>query len=213
MAERVQERSARLRDVESSLWFRLLGVLPLVFFLSQTAYYWRSGLGNMLWMCNIGNLVLAIGLFVNQPILIRVAVIWSIPGLVVWFRYVVIGSGSSGSSTLAHIGSLIVGLLALRKVRVDRAAWRYCFGWYLVLQLLSRLVTPAELNVNVAHHMYQGWDKVFSAYWKFWLVMTLVVAAVLWLLSFGLRKLWPASPASGGRLAVDPSPDDLHALH
>ena len=197
MAERVQKRSARLREVEISLWFRLLGVLPLAFLFSQAAYYWRNGFGNMLWMCNIGNLVLALGLFLNQAIVIRVAVIWSIPGLVVWFRYVVMGSGSSGSSMLAHIGSLIVGLLALRKVGVDRAAWRYAFGWYLILQLLSRLVTPAELNVNVAHHMYQGWEQVFSAFWKFWLVMTLLVAGVLWLLSFGLRKVWPQDRGPG----------------
>jgi hypothetical protein len=198
MAERVQERSARLRDVEFSLWFRLLGVLPLAFFLGQAIHYWRiDQLGHMLWMCNIGNLLLAIGIFLGQPILIRVAVIWSIPGIVIWFRYVVMVWGVFAASTSVHVGGLIVGLLALRKVGVDRAAWRYAFAWYLILQLLSRLVTPAELNVNVAHHMYQGWERVFSAYWKFWLVMTLLVAGVLWLLSFGLRKVWPQDRGPG----------------
>ncbi len=34
-----------------------LGFLPLLFFFAQAIYYWRNGsLGNMLWMCNIGNL-------------------------------------------------------------------------------------------------------------------------------------------------------------
>ena len=195
MAERLEDRSAGSGAVESTLWFRLLGILPLAFFLSQAAYYWRNGFGNILWMCNIGNLMLALGLFLNQPIMIRVAVVWSIPGLIVWFRYVVMGSGSSGSSMLAHIGSLMVGVLALRKVGVDRAAWRYAFAWYLILQVLCRLTTPKELNVNVAHHMYQGWEQVFSAYWKFWLVMTLVVAVGLWLLGFGLGRLWPHESA------------------
>ena len=189
MAERVQQTG----DVELSLWFRVLGVLPVGFFLGQAIHYWRiDQLGHMLWMCNIGNLVLALGLFLNQPILIRVAVIWSIPGLVVWFRYVVMGWGAFASSALVHVGGLIVGLIALKQARVDRKTWLYAFAWYLVLQVVSRLVTPVEMNVNVAHKVYNGWQQVFSAYWKFWLVMTLVVAAVLWLLGLVLRKLWPA---------------------
>ena len=61
--------------------FRLLGILPLTFFLAQAVHYWRiDQLGHMLWMCNMGNLMLAVGLFLDQPVLIRVAVIWSIPG-------------------------------------------------------------------------------------------------------------------------------------
>src|SRR4030095_15359618 len=61
---------------------RLLGFFPLFFFLAQAIHYWRiSELGHMLWMCNIGNLLLAIGLFLNRPLLTRVAVIWLIPGL------------------------------------------------------------------------------------------------------------------------------------
>ena len=47
-----------------TLRFRLLGLLPLVFFLAQTIHYRRvGGMGNLLWMCNLGNLLLAIGLF------------------------------------------------------------------------------------------------------------------------------------------------------
>src|ERR1041385_1359909 len=37
---------------------RLLGMLPLIFFLAQGVHYWRRNeLGNMLWMCNVGNLL------------------------------------------------------------------------------------------------------------------------------------------------------------
>src|SRR6266446_6752566 len=98
--------------------FRTLGFLPLVFFLGQAIHYWQiSQLGHMLWMCNIGNLVLALGLFFEAAILIRVAVIWMVPGVVVWFVYVVPTWGMllTGrfsytelfgvlTSTLAHLG-------------------------------------------------------------------------------------------------------------
>lgn len=173
-------------------WFRLLGFLPLVFFLAQGAHYWRiNELGHMLWMCNIGNLVLAIGLFINNALLIRIAVIWMFPGLAVWLVYVVLAWGMFLTSTLAHVGGLIVGIVAIRRVGMDRAGWRYALGWYLLVQFLSLMLTPAHLNVNVAHHVEPGWQQTFNAYWQFWLVLTLLTALVLWIIGTVLHKTWP----------------------
>lgn len=175
--------------------FRLLGILPLIFFFGQLIHYWElNELGNMLWMCNIGNLLLAIGLFLNRPMLIRVAVIWMVPGLVVWFFYVVVAWGIFLSSTLAHLGGLIVGMIALRRVRMDRTAWIYALVWYFAIQLLSRLITPAALNVNVAHAIDPKWQPTFNSYWKFWIVLTLITVALLWFINVVLYKIW--SPAS-----------------
>ena len=163
----------------------------------------------MLWMCNIGNLLLALGLFLEEATLIRVAVIWMLPGLVVWFLYVVptwgmllTGKFSFGqvfgvlSSTLAHVGGCSVGIVVLRKVRMDTRAWFYAFIWYLVVQLLSRLLTPPAMNVNLAHRIQDGWEQSFSSYWKFWLLLTLMVGLCLWILGFLLRTFWPASTQS-----------------
>ena len=181
------------QDVMPSLWFRLAGLLPLTFFLAQAGHYWRiNELGHMLWMCNIGNLVLAVGLFTNNALLIRVAVIWMFPGLVVWVVYVVLTWGMFFSSTLAHVGGLIVGLLAIRRVGMDRSAWVYSFGWYLLVQFLSMVLTPANLNVNVAHSVYAGWQQTFDAYWKFWVVLTLLTGIVLWGIATALRRIGPA---------------------
>ncbi len=175
---------------------RLLGFLPLTFFLGQAIHYWRiNELGHMLWMCNIGNLLLALGLFLNRPLFTRVAVIWLIPGLVVWFLYVALAWGLVLSSTLAHVGGIVVGLGVLKKVRMDRGAWLYALGWYLVMQLVSRLITPAALNVNVSHTIDPGWQQTFGSYWQFWVVLTITTAILLWLIGIVLHKLWPANPA------------------
>lgn len=179
--------------------FRLLGVLPLIFFLAQGVHYWRTNeLGHMFWMCNIGNLLLGAGLLLGQPIMIRVAAIWLVPGLVMWYVYVVRPYGVVFSSTLAHIGGLIVALIALRRVRVDALAWVYALGWYFIMQILSRLLTAPAMNVNVTHSVYPGWEQTFNSFWKFWLVLALVVAVSLWLLGKGLSLLWPV-----GRLSAD----------
>ena len=120
----------------------------------------------MLWMCNIGNLILALGLFLDARALIRLAAIWMVPGVAVWFLYVVptwgmILSGRLSytelfgvlSSTLAHLGGFTVGILILRKMGMDARAWLYAFVWYLVVQLLSRVGTPAAMNVNVSQRI------------------------------------------------------------
>jgi hypothetical protein len=176
--------------------FRLLGFLPLIFFFAQANHYWQSNeLGNMLWMCNIGNLVLALGLFLRRPLLIRVAVIWMVPGLIVWFVYVVLAWGIFLSSTLAHVGGFAVGMFALRRVRMDRVSWLYALAWYFIVQLVSRLFTAAALNVNVAHAVDPAWQQVFNSYWKFWLMLLLVAIALLGGLNLLFYRLWPEREA------------------
>jgi len=175
---------------------RLLGILPLIFFLAQGVHYWgRYELGNMLWICNVGNLLLAMGLFLDKYRVIRFAAIWMIPGLFIWFIYVVVPWSPFLSSTLVHVGGLAVALIAVSQVRMDRTAWRWAFGWYLMVQLASRFVTPPELNVNLAHAMQPGWERAFGSYWTFWLVLTVVTAVTLWLCGLFLWCIWPAEGA------------------
>jgi hypothetical protein len=180
--------------------FRLLGFLPLTFFLAQALHYWQiDQWGHLLWMCNVGNLLLAAGLFLDRPLMIRVAVIWSIPGLFIWLRYVVsewfhyatLDWGGVASSTLAHIGGIAVGLIVLRRVRVAGPVWIYAVVWYLVVQLISRLVTPSDMNVNLSHRIQQGWERGFGSYFWFWVVLTIAVTACMWLLGWGCAKIWP----------------------
>src|SRR5688572_22002543 len=117
---------------------RLLGLLPVIFFLAQSVHYWRiNELGHLLWMCNIGNLLLAMGLLLEKRRVVRLAAIWMIPGLVDWIVSVVLAWGVFLASTLAHLGGLIVAMIALRMYRMDRTAWRWTLGWYLMVQLCS----------------------------------------------------------------------------
>ena len=182
---------------------RLLGILPLLFFIAQGVHYWRiQQLGHMLWMCNIGNLVLALGLFFEKPLLVRVAAIWTIPGLFIWFFYVVLAWGVFITSTLAHVGGIAVAAIALKTYRMDRNSWRYAFGWSLLVQLISRFVTAPELNVNLAHAVQPGFERTFPSYWMFWLALIVATAIWLWLSGLLWRVVWPAlepstTPATG----------------
>jgi hypothetical protein len=188
---------------------RTLALLPLTAFFAQALHYFQiNELGHMLWMCNTGNLVLAIGMFMNQRILIRVAVMWMVPGLVVWSIYVVPTWGmlftgdftfsqlfAVFSSTLAHVGGLSAGLIVLRRIGMDRWSWVYALAWYLIMQVLSRLITPAAMNVNLSHRVQEGFQGAFNAYWKFWLVLTVLVALFALLIEYVFWRLWPAKDA------------------
>ncbi len=188
------ETGISTQSSSDDLKFRLLGVLPLLFFLTQGIHYWNiNELGHMLWMCNIGNLLLAFGLFLNRPSLMRVAIIWTFPGLIVWFIFVVMPWGLFFSSVLAHVGGTTVSIIVLRRIGMDRRTWIYAFGWYLVIQLLSRFVTAPELNVNLSHHMQERWEHTFSHYWQFLLTLNVVTAVVLWLTALLLWKVWPVN--------------------
>ncbi len=147
-------------------------------------------------MCNIGNLILALGLFLEKPVVIRLAAIWMIPGLVVWIIFVVLAWGVFLSSTLAHVGGLAVALIALRQVGMDRTSWRWAFGWYLVVQVLSRFFTSPALNVNLAHTVQPGWDRTFQSYWSFWLVLTAATILTVWLSGLLLWSIWPSEKHS-----------------
>ncbi len=171
---------------------RLAGLVPLAFFAAHGFYYLdRAETANMLWMCNISVLLLGVGMLLGRAELIRVAVFWLIPGLALWFYYVVLRGGWLLTSTFSHVGGLIVGLVAFYKIRARRWTWVYATLWYLVVQEIARLTTPEAWNINVARIVYAGWEETFNSYWKFWLATTFVVVAGLWALGLILLKLFP----------------------
>ena len=108
-----------------------------------------------------------------------------------WVQYVLLDYGFLFSSALAHVGGIIVGLIALRRVGMDRTAWLYAFAWALFMQMAARLLTTPELNVNISHNIQPGWERYFTSYWKFWIVLNLATAFVLWTLGRILSSLWP----------------------
>ncbi|HEX5875719.1 MAG TPA: hypothetical protein VFY60_13815 [Pyrinomonadaceae bacterium] len=192
---------------------RLIGLLPLLFFLAQAVHYWRiNELGHLLWMCNVGNLLLAIGLFLEKARVVRLAAIWMVPGLVVWFVYVVLPWGLSLTSILAHVGGFTVAMFVLTKYRMDRTAWLWALGWYLVVQLASRFVTPANLNVNLAHSMQSGTEQTFGSYWFFWLTLTAATAVSLWLSGLLLEKLFSTRRPVSAPVRVNQKRDEITQL-
>ncbi len=188
--------AAKLTFFPKSL--RLLGVLPLLFFLARLwASYEEGAIGNILWLCHFSNLTLAIGLLFGWRFWIRLSAPWLAIGFPLWLWNIsVLGIGTL--TTLGtHVGGAIIGLIALSKIGIEKRTWINAAGWYLFLQTISRAITSPALNINIAHDYYFGWETIFANYWLYWLAITLMIFLALWLSNQLLYRLWPASELSG----------------
>lgn len=172
--------------------FRLLGVLPLLFFLARVVEYWRVGTpSQVLWLCHLANLLLALGLFAGDAPLIRIAVLFVVFGIPPWAVDMWVIKIVTPVSVFSHLGGLALGLFVISKVRMPAGNWLRAMFVFLFIQLLSRLFTPPALNVNTAHRIYEIWTSIVSAYWQYWIGSVIVVAASLWGIEWLLRMLFP----------------------
>ncbi len=173
--------------------FRLLGFLPIVFFLVRLFVLWQEDkAADIFWVCNLSNLALGLGLLANHPKIIRPAAFWLLLGLPLWAHYQITTGDYQFTSFLTHVGGNTVGLIALAKVRVDQYSWLYAIAGFLVLQLFSRLFTPPDMNINVAHNLrFTIGENTSMAYWQFWIASTLVYIFWVWLINLLTRKIFP----------------------
>src|SRR5215813_13570585 len=187
-----------------TLRFRLLGFLPLCFFLARGIEYIvvAKTPEQMLWSCHISNLMLAAGLFMGTPFLIRVAVFWQILGLPSWMIANTMQHLWLEPTTLvsifSHVGGVIVSIIAIRRIGAKQWIWIPSLIYFLILQQITRLLTvPGPYtNVNVAHFAYGAMKDWFPVYWKYWLVNTSVVALTLIILEFLFMWLFPTKAKS-----------------
>ncbi|MGE0132715.1 MAG: hypothetical protein AB7U82_31950 [Blastocatellales bacterium] len=177
-----------------TLRFRLLGFLPLFFFISRAVEY--AVVANtpeqILWSCHISNLMLAVGLFLANPFLIRVAVFWLILGVPPWIVDMVWSKLITPVSIFSHLGGVIVAIMAIRQVGAKLWSWIPSLIYFVILQQITRLLTEPGpyTNVNVAHFAYGQW-VLFSSYWKYLAVNTLLVAMTLIDIEYFLLALFP----------------------
>ncbi len=180
------------KPIWQTAWFRSLGWLPLIFFIARAVEYVQVGTpSQVLWMCHLSNLMLAVGLFLANPFVIRVAVLLLIFGVPPWAVEMAVSRLVTPVSIASHLGGTIVGLIVIAKVGAKPRIWAPSWALYIVVQLICRLTTRPELDINNAHRIYSIWKDTFSSYWQYWPIATLVVGISMWVFEFGLLKLFP----------------------
>ena len=178
-----------------TLRFRLLGFLPLCFFLARAIEYIivAKTPEQMLWSCHISNLMLAAGLFMGNPFLIRVAVFWLILGVPPWIAEMIWSKMTTAVSIFSHLGGFIVAIVAIRRVGAKPWVWIPSLIYFVILQQITRLLTDPGpyTNVNVAHFGFGPMKDWFASYWTYWAANTSAVALTLIIIEFILARLFP----------------------
>jgi hypothetical protein len=136
--------------------------------------------------------MLALGIFLNLPWLIRIAAFWQILGLPPWIIDMVVSKLVTPVSVFSHLGGVIVAFFALWVVKAKRGSWLPSLIYFVILQQITRFLTvPGPYtNVNLAHFAYGGMKDWFGNYWTYWLANTGVTAVVLWAMDWVLAKLF-----------------------
>jgi hypothetical protein len=180
--------------------FRLLGLAPLAFFIARLWHFIDKGeVGYILWICHIANCALSLGMLTGQRELVRASVPWLILGVPLWM-WDMINFGIGTPTTFAtHIGGLATGLYAISRIKGGQKSWLYAIAGFIILQQISRMITPYYMNVNMAHYVYRGWDMLFPSYSVFWVSTAALSCLCIWALGKLFVKLFPAKAADADR--------------
>jgi hypothetical protein len=174
---------------------RFVGVTALGLFALKLAVDAANGeAANSLWFCFIGNLCLGLGLVSGRALIARIGALCTIAGLPVWAISMTLANGITLASTLAHVGgSMIAAWVIATWRRPPWRAWHVALAaWLLALaaQTLCRWFTPPELNVNLSHSVYAGWEGWFPSYALYAVFVIVVTLVVLVALSAAIDMLY-----------------------
>ena len=179
----------------------LLGIFALLFFVAHGWYHYFYGdLRNLLWTCNLGTLFVGVGMLLGISVLNSLGLYWVILGAPLWVGALFTGEPLLLTSIFTHFGTLAIGLFGITRLGLPNHMWLKAAVALLLLFGLSRVLTPAELNINLAWSIWPWWRRYISDYSVYFLMlfsfcMVIFVFADLLLRRFLVRKEVGQSPA------------------
>jgi hypothetical protein len=147
---------------------RVYGALALLSFLAHAVRhtFWGSP-WDVLWLCNLAPLALAVGCLRAKPSFVAVALLWETLGTPLWLINWARGASVIPTSALVHVLCPLVAWLAARALGWPRRAAAKAVLAMAALALVTRAVSPPDLNVNVAFAVRAGWESSFPRYAPF----------------------------------------------
>ena len=171
---------------------RGLGLAAVAFFLSHVAYHWRFGdMSNALWACHVAALLIGIGALTNRNDVTAIGVLWLVVGIPLWFLHLASGGVFIPTSLFTHGGGAIVGVAIIRQQRWPCGGWWKAsvalFAWV----GLTRLVTPPELNVNLAFRIPGPTTNGTLSHTEYLGLMAVAVTTIFLVADLLLRRVFP----------------------
>lgn len=193
-ANRLQRKQLVVRRHTRPLdWFGhrlLLGGAALGCYMIHGAYQLYDGRPeDLLWACHLAAALIGAGLLAASPAVNAVGTLWLCAGVPLWLLDLAGGAPFYPTSCLTHLVGLAIGLYACTRLGVPRGAWWMALAGLLALIGLSRALTPARANVNVAFAIYPGWETYFPSH-PVYLMAMMLLAAVHFLVTGLILRHW-----------------------
>lgn len=162
--------------MDRSSYTTILGLAAISFFAAHGCYqFWHGRLENLLWACHLADLIVGIGLILKSRTITGTGVVMLGFGVPMWLLAIATGGDFFPTSILTHLGGLAVGIAGLRQLGGLRDDWWKAYLTILLLLVLSRFCTPAEMNVNMA---FATWS--FARAWFPGLTAHLLSVLTIW---------------------------------
>lgn len=163
----------------NSFIHRWWGFIPLFMF-ALKAWQYRAPQDQyqLLWFCNAANLLMGLAIFTHWGNGVFVCSALLLVGLPIWVFDVFATGDFHVFSVFTHVVSPLVGVLVGRQLGANRHVFWQTLAFYLLLQLLARLFTPAAQNINVAFDIYAPVKKLFPNFWIY--SLTNLIGLMAW---------------------------------
>lgn len=174
----------------------IAGWLALAFGLTHAVnHVLRGETEDLLWVCNVAPLVLALGCLLARPTFVAVPLLWLSFGTPMWLVDLATGGEVIWTSIPTHVGCPLLALFVARKLGFPRSSWLYAAGGLAALMLLCRLVTPRASNVNLAFDVWAGWQDVFPTYGPYFALLFAGSTATFFVFGRLYARLLGSGPA------------------
>ena len=170
-----------------------LGLAAFGFFLIHGCYQYSHGRWeNLLWACHLADLCVGVGLVLGLRSITASGLVMLGFGVPMWLIGLATGGEFYPTSILTHFGGLAVGIIGVRQLGGLRGDWWKAYLLIVALVVLSRLLTPAGMNVNFSHRTW-----LFARDWLPNLPAHLLTLLACWATGlFAAERLlrWAVSP-------------------
>ena len=187
----------------------LLGIAAIVGYVIHGAVHLHRGEPyDLLWGCHIAALLVGFGLLLRSPAMNAIGLLWSCFGSAIWVLDLMTGGELMPTAVLTHVGAFVIGIYGVHILGIPRWSALYALVSYFGLWMLTRAVTPAAPNINLAFHVQPGWEKYFPNYAMYFFTLFAGGFATFAIAEPLTRRFAPPSPRSRGARAL--TPEILH---
>ena len=173
---------------------KVLGAAAIFCYATHAGFHVLHGRPeDVLWACHLGAFIVGIGLLVPSPAVNAIGTFWLCYGTPLWLVDLATGGEFFPTSIFTHVIALGIGILGCIKLGVPKNVWWKAIIAAVALILISRLVTPAQANVNLAFSVPATSKNQITSHLGYLGIMIGIASLYFFVLEWAFRR-WLAPP-------------------